>query len=160
MRRLIIFVAFVLVGITGFPACTVNVNQNANQAANANRVNAVSQTTSSPIASAPVAKARWSVVVCSSRASAVTMSAGPSENDSQLFATYKDGAAQKAFDFPARVQNLSSVYFKTSGAETNPVELCVLFDGKPKKRVAFDEGSESHIINSSDDDDNDCRCTQ
>jgi hypothetical protein len=88
------------------------------------------------------------------------MSAGASESDSATFANWKEGTTERIFHLPARLQNLSSIYVEANGSESNPVELCVLYDGRPKKRIAFDEGNESHIINSSDDDDNDCRCTE
>ena len=135
-----------------FSACTINVNQpNANTASTTN-VNSASKTTSS--------KPRWSVVICSSRAKTVTLSAGPGENDSEIFATWKEGSKQRVFDFPARVQNLTRVYFKASGSEKNQVETCILFDGKPKKRVEFDD-QEDTIISSTDTDElSRCRCTE
>lgn len=105
-------------------------------------------------------RTHWTVAVCSSRSSEVTLQAGPNETDSRTFATWKTGSSQRIYELPARVQNLSEIHFRAIGSEANPVELCVLYDGRPKKRVAFDEGSENHTVGASDDDDNDCRCTQ
>ena len=128
-----------------FGGCTVNVNQ-----PNANGANS---------SSSGAAKTHWTAVVCSSRAQTITLSAGPNKNDSQVFATYKQDSAQKTYTLPDRVQNLSSVFFMASASDKNQVEMCVLYDGKPKKRVEFDD-SEDHTINASDADDSDCRCTQ
>jgi hypothetical protein len=149
-----LFFAFFIASFI-FSACTVNVNQpNADTASTAN----VNSPAPAPKTTLP--KSRWSVVVCSSRAKTVTLSAGPGENDSEVFATWKEGAAQRVFELPPRVQNLTSVYFKASGSENNQVETCVLFDGKPKKRVEFDD-QEDTVINSTDTDELDkCRCTE
>ena len=156
-RNLLRQFLFVLLGFCGLSACTVNINSNANLNANRNpETPAVAVSTPSPAA----AKARWTVAICSSRAGEVTLQAGPSETDSQTFATWKAGSSQRVYELPARVQNLTEVHFRAIGSEANPVELCVLYDGRPKKRVAFDEGSENHTVGASDDDDNDCRCTQ
>ncbi len=149
-------ISLYIIAFLTFTACSVNVNQpNANSNVNANAA-------ASPILPPNETvenKVRWSVVVCSSRAKNVTLSAGPGENDSQVFATWKEGAGQRKFDLPARVQNLTSVFLMGSASDKNQVELCVLFDGKPKKRIEFDD-SEDQVINSSDSDDIDCRCTQ
>ena len=158
-----------LTGCLVFAACTANVNNNANFTTNSNtaRANAVTVTVSpapaagaSPVVVPPAAAARWSVAVCSSRANSVTLQAGPSKDDSATFATWQTGGVQRIYDLPTRLQNLTSVYFKAVGSETKPVELCVLFDGKPKKRVSFDDGDADHTVKSSDENDNDCRCTQ
>ncbi len=151
--KIIMITAILLVSI--FTACTVNVNQpNSNENMNVNATSSPVQTPKEVVEN----KTRWSVVVCSSRAKNVTLSAGPNEDDSEIFSTWKEGSTQKKFDLPARVQNLSSVFFMGSASDKNQVELCVLFDGKPKKRIEFDD-SEDHVINSSDSDDSDCRCT-
>lgn len=91
--------------------------------------------------------------------SEVTLQAGPNEADSQTFATWRTGGIQKIYELPARLQNLTKIRFRAIGSEAKPVELCVLYDGKAKKRVAFDGGSENHTVGANDDD-NDCRCTQ
>ena len=168
MRRK--FLALVwLTGCLAFAACTVNVNNNANTASNTNtaRANSVTVAVSpvpangaSPVVAPSASAARWSVAVCSSRANSVTLQAGPSKDDSATFATWKEGGTQRIYDLPQRLQNLTSVYFKAVGSETKPVELCVLFDGKPKKRVSFEDGDADHTVKSSDGNDNDCRCTQ
>ncbi len=151
----LLLMAFLAISATA--ACTVNVNQaNSNANLNANAV-------ATPDAPTPMktvkTEARWSVVVCSSRAQSVSLSAGPNEDDSEVFATWKEDSPLRKFDFPARVQNLSTVFFMGSASDKNQVELCVLFDGKPKKRVEFDD-SEDHEIKSSDSNDDDCRCTE
>lgn len=148
----------ILLGFCGLSACTVNINDS-NANVNANRV----ATTPANILSTPLpttTKTRWTLVVCSSRSSEVTLQAGPNEADSRTFATWKEGGSQRVFELPARVQDLTKIHFRAIGSDVNPVELCVLYDGRPKKRIAFDEGSEKHTVGANDDDDNDCRCTQ
>lgn len=138
-------------------ACTVNVNQpNGNINANL-RIN--SNITQNSAVSATENKIHWSVAVCSSRAKTVTISAGANENDSDVFATWKEGSTQKVFDLPNKLQNLSTIYLVASASEENQVEMCVLYDGKPKKRVEFDD-SEDNTINLTDADDKDCRCVE
>ena len=156
-ERFLFYSAFFIVGFIGLTACTINVNEpNANKNANIAPIS-----TSSPInTQTPSARTRWTVVVCSSRASEITLQAGPNKFDNQTFATWRASGGQRIYELPARVQNLSEIYFQAIVSDANPVELCVLHDGRPKKRVAFDEGSEDHEISASDDDDNDCRCTQ
>ena len=146
-----------LVSILAGSACTVNVNQpNANGNTNLKiNSNTVQNSAGSPTAE----KVHWSVVVCSSRAKTVTMSAGANENDSDVFATWKQGATQKVYDLPNKLQNLSSIYLMASASDKNQVEMCVLYDGKPKKRVEFDD-SEDNTIKSTDADDKDCRCVE
>lgn len=104
-------------------------------------------------------KIHRSVALCSSRAKTVTISAGANENDSDVFATWNEGSAQKVFDLPNKLQNLSTIYLMASASDKNQVEMCVLYDGKPKKRVEFDD-SEDNTINSTDADDKDCRCVE
>ncbi|MBS1793432.1 MAG: hypothetical protein JSS81_06235 [Acidobacteria bacterium] len=143
-----------LIGLCFFSGCSVSVNQ-----ANGNSAPPVNSKT--PPAATPAATgagARWSVVVCTSRAKTVTLAAGPAANDSEVFATWKAGSAQRVFDLPARVQNLTQIYFKASGSEKNQVETCVLYDGKPKKRVEFDD-QEDDVVSATDTDETDrCRC--
>lgn len=160
-RKLLCRILFVLIGCFALSVCTVNINDsNANQNANRN-VNLTTVSSPSPVNAPTAARASWTVVVCSSRWSEVTLQAGPTEADSRTFATWRASGNQKIYELPARVQNLTEIYFQAISSETEkPVELCVLYDGRPKKRVAFDEGSENHTVGASDDDDNDCRCTQ
>lgn len=152
-----IFLTLILISVFLISACEVNVNQpsgntNANLKLNSN-------VTPNSAVSATVEKVRWSVAVCSSRAKTVTISAGANENDSDVFATWKEGSTQKVYDLPNKLQNLSTIYLMASASDKNQVEMCVLYDGKPKKRVEFDD-SEDNTINSTDADDKDCRCTQ
>ena len=157
-RKFLYQYLLVVIGVCGLSACTANYNSNANLNVNRNaNTPVVNISTPSPTEN----KTHWKVAVCSSRNSEITLQAGPNETDSKTFATWKIGESQRVYELPARVQNLSQIYFQAIGAEAGkPVELCVLYDGRPKKRVAFDEGSEDHTIKASDDDDNDCRCTQ
>src|SRR5688572_28069586 len=128
-RKLLYQTLLILLGFCGFSACTVNINSNANLNANRNaETPAVAVSTPSP-----AAKARWTVAVCSSRAGDVTLQAGPSEADSRTFATWKEGDSQRVYELPAEVQNLYEIHFRATGSEAKPIELCVLYDGKPKK---------------------------
>lgn len=140
-----------------YSACTVNFNSAPNTNSGAS---AVSNNTPAVQAAVPQENTRWSVILCTSRDATVTLAAGAGESDSQTFATWRQGETQRAFALPERLQNLSSIYFEANGSDVNPVELCVLYNRRPKKRVSFDEGKESHIVNAGDDDDNDCRCTE
>ena len=108
----------------------------------------------------PVPNARWTVVVCSSRSTPVTLQAGPSKDDSGAFATWQQGG-QRIYALPQRVQNLTEVYVRAVKPDDGmPVELCVLFDGHPKQRLAFDGREEDQTVKSSDSDEDDCRCVQ
>ena len=157
MRNFSVTVLILFCAIVGVSACTVNFNSAPNSNSNAS---AVSNNAPAVQAIAPNEKTRWSGILCTSRDATVTLAAGAGESDSQTFATWRAGETQRAFAFPERLQNLSSVYFEAIGSDVNPFELCVLYDRRPKKRVSFDEGKESHIVNAGDDDDNDCRCTE
>ncbi len=139
----------------GFPACTINVNPDAN--ANIARITPPELVIQSPTPVDQTGQTRWTVAVCTSRARSVTLQAGPSKEDTQTFATWTEGG-QKIYALPERVQNLTEIYFHAVGSEPKPVELCVLFDGRPKQRVAFEEGGEGSFISAGDDDGNDCRC--
>lgn len=144
----IIFAAF-------FSACNVNVNQ---PNSNANPANS---STPLPTATAQSAAApRWSVVVCSSRAKSVTLSAGTSETDGETFATWQQNSPQRVFELPEKLQTISRIYLKGSASDRNQVEMCVLFDGKAKKRVEFDDDEDTIIASSDTDDLDKCRCTQ
>lgn len=108
----------------------------------------------------PAPNARWTVVVCSSRSSPVTLEAGPSKDDSGAFATWQQGG-QRIYALPQRVQNLTEVYVRAVKPDDGmPVELCVLFDGHPKQRLAFDKREENQTVKSSDSDKDNCRCVQ
>ena len=158
MKIKIYLIGMFLIAVSIFSACTVNVNP---PSANANNTNITPKTNagSSPPAASTEQK-HWSVVVCSSRAKSVTLSAGTSENDGEVFATWQEGSAQRKFDLPARVQNLSRIYLKGSASDKNQVEMCVLYDGKSKKRVEFDD-DEDVVVNSTDIDGLDkCRCSE
>lgn len=133
-----------------FAACTVNFNQS-----NANTGNANALPKNNTAAQKP-----WSVVVCSARSKSVTLSAGTSDKDGEVFATWQDGAAQRKFELPARLQSLSKIYFKGSASDKNQVEMCILYDGKPKKRVEFDDDEDVFVSSSDVDDLDKCRCTE
>jgi len=102
--------------------------------------------------------AHWTVIICSSRASSITLIAGPSKDDNDAFATWKPKDGQRTFVLPERIQHLGEVYFKAEAPDKLPVELCVLYDGHRKKRFGFDRGDEDHFVKASDNDDDNCRC--
>jgi len=102
--------------------------------------------------------AHWTVIVCSSRASSISLMAGPSRDDYERFATWKEKDGQKTYNLPERIQGLGEIYFKAVSPENLPVELCVMYDGHRKKRYGFDGGDEDHFVKSSDNDDDACKC--
>jgi hypothetical protein len=146
MKIKINLIGSILIAVVALEACTVNVNQPNASTSNIN-VFSNGNTVPSPIDKSTGQKP-WSVVVCSARAKSVTLSAGTSETDGEVF------------ELPARVQSLSRIYLKGSASDKNQVEMCVLYDGKPKKRVEFDD-DEDVIVSSTDIDDLDkCRCAE
>ena len=100
----------------------------------------------------------WTIIVCAARPSSVKLMAGPSKDDVEVFATWHDGDGQRTYALPQRMQHLEDIYFKAEATDKLPVELCVLYDGHPKKRFGFDGGGEDHFVKASDNDDNDCKC--
>jgi len=101
-RKFLNYPAAVLIGLVGLSACTVNINDsNANQNANRN-VNTIAVSSPSPVASPTAARAHWTVAVCSSRSSQVTLQAGLNEADNQTFATWKASGNQKVYELPAK----------------------------------------------------------
>ena len=158
MKIKINLIGAILIAVVALEACTVNVNQPNAGTSNIN-VFSNGNTVPSPIDKSTGQKP-WSVVVCSARAKSVTLSAGASETDGEVFATWQKDTAQRKFELPARVQSLSRIYLKGSASDKNQVEMCVLYDGKPKKRVEFDD-DEDVIVSSTDIDDLDkCRCAE
>ena len=152
-----------VLGVGAVSACSVNVNSNQNSGANKTAAAPAATETVAPATGAATpaaAKAHWTATICSSRAGELTLQAGPSKTDSQTFATWQTGSSQKIYELPARVQNLPEVHFRAIASEHQPVELCVLYDGRPKKRVGFNEGTEEHTVKAGDGDDDSCRCTQ
>ena len=107
-------------------------------------------------ASAP--PARWTVEVCSSVKDAVTLQAGPSKDDSDVFATWRQGDGQRTYDLPARLQNLSRIYLKAASQNDGDTALCVRYDRHGKKAFNFNGTSEDHEVKASDGDDSSCRC--
>lgn len=133
-------------------ACTINVNQPNNGVAN---------TTVSPASDVqPTSQSPWSVVVCSSRANSVTLSAGASDAAGEIFATWKQETPQREFQIPAKLQNLSRIYLKASASDKNQVEMCVLYDGKAKKRIEFDDDEDVFVASTDTDELDKCRCAQ
>ena len=146
---------FLLIFTIFYTSCTVNVNQpNANMS---NSSTPLPSPASSVITDQP---AHWSVVVCSSRAQSVTLSAGTSETDGEVFGTWKQDAVQRQFYLPVKLQNLARIYFKASASDRNQVEMCILYNGKAKKRVEFDDDEDTFIASSDTDELDKCRCTQ
>lgn len=105
-------------------------------------------------------KMRWSVAMCSSKAKNVTLYAGTNGGDARSFAEWNEGSTQKVFDLPADVQTLSKVYFKAVAPEKGQVEMCVLYDGKAKKRVEFDDEEDVHVNATDVEGANKCRCIE
>ena len=146
---------FLLAAALFSSACTVNYNQ-----PSANSNNLSTPVTMPPGEAPPAQRARWSVVVCSSRAKSVMLSAGTSETDGNVFATWTQDSPQRVYELPPEVQNLPRIYFKAIASDKNQVEMCVLYDGKAKKRVEFDD-DEDIIAAATDTDEMDkCRCTE
>jgi hypothetical protein len=148
----------IVFSIVTFAACTINVNQ---PNSNTNNINVVpnGSAVSSPVDASTVQNP-WSVVVCSARTKSVTLSAGTSETDGEVFAIWQKDIEQRKFELPVHVQKLSRIYLKGSASDKNQVEMCVLYDGEPKKRVEFDD-DEDVIVSSTDVDDLDkCRCAE
>ena len=146
----------ILFSIVTFAACTINVNQ---PNSNTNNINVApnGSAVSSPVDASTVQNP-WSVVVCSARTKSVTLSAGTSETDGEVFAIWQKDIEHRKFELPVHLQKLSRIYLKGSASDKNQVEMCVLYEGEPKKRVEFDD-DEDVIVSSTDVDDLDkCRC--
>lgn len=132
-------------------ACTINVNQPNNGVAN----EPVSPAANTQTAS----ESPWSVVVCSSRANSVTISAGEGEVEGEVFATWKQDS-QRTFELPAKLQKLPRIYLKASASDKNQVEMCALYNGKAKKRIEFDDDEDVFVASTDTDELDRCRCTQ
>ena len=158
MQIKISLIGAILIAIISFAACTVNVNQ---PNSNTNNINvAPNESTKSLPVDAFTAENPWSVVICSARTKSVTLSAGASETDGEVFAIWQKDIEQRKFDLPVHVQKLSRIYLKGSASDKNQVEMCVLYGGEPKKRVEFDD-DEDVIVSFTDVDDLDkCRCAE
>ena len=103
--------------------------------------------------------AHWTAKVCTAVKDRVALSAGPSKDDAESFATWTLGQGQVVYDLPNRVQQLTQVYVKaTSVPEGKDAQLCVRYDGHPKKAYNFSGTDEDHLIKSSDGDDSGCHC--
>jgi hypothetical protein len=115
------------------------------------------KTQSSPPSPSP----RWIVMVCrgSTATSEITMQAGPSNTDNDVFATWKasDGGGDKLYKLPERIQDRNKIYFRATSPEHKQGELCVKFNNRPKRKISFDGGDEDAWIEASDDDAK-CRC--
>jgi len=101
----------------------------------------------------------WTVVVCASVASQVTLQAGPGRDDNDVFATWHAADAHKVFALPDRVQGLTKIYFQAStpeGDKQRQTYLCVKYDGVPKKWMQFDK-NENHDIQAGDSESS-CTC--
>ena len=158
MQIKISLIGAILIPAVSFAACTINVNQ---PNRNTNNINVFpnENTISSPVDASTVQNP-WSVVVCSARTKSVTLSAGTSETDGEVFAIWQKDIEQRKFELPVHMQKHSRIYLKGSASDKNQVEMCVLYDGKPKKRVEFDD-DEDVIVSSTDVDDLDkCRCAE
>jgi hypothetical protein len=108
--------------------------------------------------SLPRAAAHWTVTVCSSVKSSVTLQAGPSSVDNNVFKTWKQRDKQKTYDLPSRVQSLGQIYLKATSPDDGETALCVRYDGHAKKAYNFDGKAEDHDVKASAGDDGSCRC--
>src|SRR4051812_49332852 len=103
--------------------------------------------------------AHWTAKVCTSVKDRITLLAGPSKDDVEVFGTWRFGEGQTVFDLPARVQQLTELYVKASTVpQGKNAQLCVRYDGHPKKAYNFSGSDEDHEVKSSDSDDSNCRC--
>ena len=111
--------------------------------------------------SLPSHSPRWMVTVCrgSTETSEITMQAGPSNTDNDVFATWKasDGGGDKLYKLPERIQDRNTIHFRATSPEHKQGELCVKFNDHPKRKISFDDGDEDAWIEASDDDAK-CRC--
>lgn len=112
-----------------------------------------------PVTTPTPPPAHWTAKVCTSVKDEIIINAGPSADDTDNFGRWRAGDGQVAYNLPERVQQLSQVYVKASGAPTDKVaQMCVLYDGRPKKAFNFSGQDENHLIKTSDTDDSSCRC--
>ena len=103
--------------------------------------------------------AHWTAKVCTSVKDRITLYAGPSKDDVEAFGTWRFGEGQTVYDLPVRVQQLTQLYVKASTVpQGKNAQLCVRYDGHPKKAYNFSGTDEDHLIKSSDSDDSNCRC--
>lgn len=113
--------------------------------------------TSKPQTSLP--PTHWMAKVCTSVKDTITLAAGPSQSDSESFATWRTGDGQATYGLPARVQQLNEVYMKASGVpEGKDAQLCLRYDGRAKKAFNFSGRDEDHVVKASDADDGSCHC--
>jgi len=109
----------------------------------------------------PSSSPRWVVMVCrsSTATSEITMQAGPSNTEYNVFATWKasDGGGDKLYKLPESIQDRNAIYFRATSPENKQGELCVKFNDHPKKKISFDDGDEDASIAASDNDAK-CRC--
>jgi len=109
----------------------------------------------------PSPSPRWIVIVCrsSTATSEITMEAGSSNTDYNVFATWKesDGGGDKLYKLPESIQDRNTIYFRATSPEHKQGELCVKFNDHPKKKISFDDGDEDASIAASDNDAK-CRC--
>jgi hypothetical protein len=103
--------------------------------------------------------AHWTAKVCTAVKDRITLSAGPSKDDTEPFATWQAGDGQVVYGLPVRVQQLTQVYVKAlTRPEGKNAQLCVRYDGHAKKAYNFSGTDEDHMIKSSDSDDGSCHC--
>ncbi len=102
----------------------------------------------------------WKAVVCSSRAKTLTLSAGVNETDGEVFAAISENSTQRIYELPPRLRSFSKIYFKGSSSDKSQVELCILYNGKPAKRVEFDDDEDVMVAASDTDELNKCRCIE
>lgn len=100
----------------------------------------------------------WYVVVCSSRADQVILQAGGSDDDTVVFAKWRQKDGQRRFPLPDWLQARTKVYVRMSIPEgTWQTEACVGYEGYAKRALRFDRGNGNDNV-SIDDYDDGCAC--
>lgn len=110
-------------------------------------------------ATPPPPPAHWTAKVCTSVKDEITLHAGPSRDDTDIFGRWRTGDGQVSYGLPQRIQQLSQVFVRAATTpEDKMAQICVMYDGRPKKALNFSGRDEDHLIKSSDTDDTSCRC--
>ena len=81
----------------------------------------------------PSPSPRWIVIVCrsSTATSEITMEAGSSNTDYNVFATWKesDGGGDKLYKLPESIQDRNTIYFRATSPEPRvlPIQAAILY---------------------------------
>jgi hypothetical protein len=103
----------------------------------------------------------WYIWICSSSADTVTLQGGPSRDDNDVFAQWRQGQGTRGYALPERAQQpgVDSVFTQLTVPD-GPwhTEACVGHDGYAIQAYHMNSGGEEHHQNSSGDSDNGCAC--